>query len=438
MEALFNARKTALLSATLSSLGGRRGRVPAPIVAAGPWLERALHLLLCVFVLAQTRPLLAAESAPARTPPPARALTEADLFGDPVIARGKGVEVKRSQLETAFTAWKANLAARGQSISEEQRTFREMQLLDKLLVTQLMVNRATAGDKAVAKAQAEKFIADSKKDSASEEAFSSQLKALGLTPEQFSKQVMEQALAQAVLDREVKSTVTITNAQVEDFYKTGTDAVVKIMQEELARLANDPNSTAAQLSAVKQQIDDLKKANLAKLEQPERVRVVHLLITTRTRDTDEELPPEQKKIKRAQIDKLLLRARAGEDFSKLVLENSEDRRLKETKGEYTMSRFDPFVEEFKAAAFSLKPNQISDIVTTMFGYHIIKCLEKLPAKKIEFEKAAAEIKDALLQQEVQRQMPTYFEGLKKEAGVEILEAKYRPQQSQKMPVGPRR
>src|SRR2546425_10338211 len=100
------------------------------------------------------------------------------------------------------------------------------------------------------------------------------------------------------------------------------------MQEQLERLAKDPNTSVTQLTSVKQQIEDLKKANLSKLEQPEKVHVSHLLIATRNRQTEEELPPEQKKNKRQQIDKLLARARGGEDFSKLVLEFSEDRGLK--------------------------------------------------------------------------------------------------------------
>ena len=70
-------------------------------------------------------------------------------------------------------------------------------------------------------------------------------------------------------------------------------------------------------------------------------------------------------------------------------------------------------------------NQISDIVTTMFGFHIIKLLEKIPAQKVEFAKVAPEIKDALLTQELQRAMPEHFDKLKKEAGVEVLEPKYR-------------
>src|SRR4051812_23043811 len=109
------------------------------------FLLLAFPMVYAAAPAAETKPI----AAPTITPPPApaRAVTMADLFGDPVIARGQGVEIKRSELEEAFTAWKANLAARGQSIAEEQRTFRESQLLEKLLITRLMLNHATAGDK---------------------------------------------------------------------------------------------------------------------------------------------------------------------------------------------------------------------------------------------------------------------------------------------------
>src|SRR5713101_9279615 len=65
------------------------------------------------------------------------------LFDDPVIARGQGVEIKRSQLDDAFIAFKANLVARNQTLPEEQRLFRQAQLLDRLITTKLLVNRAT-------------------------------------------------------------------------------------------------------------------------------------------------------------------------------------------------------------------------------------------------------------------------------------------------------
>src|SRR6185295_14256202 len=90
----------------------------------------------------------------------------------------------------------------------------------------------------------------------------------------------------------------------------------------------------------------------------------------------------QKKARRQAAEKLRARALAGEDFNKLVQEYSEDRGLAATKGEYTFSRDDNFAPEFKAAAFSLEVGKISDLVTTVFGYHIIKVLERIPARKI--------------------------------------------------------
>ena len=80
---------------------------------------------------------------------------------------------------------------------------------------------------------------------------------------------------------------------------------------------------------------------------------------------------------------LLKRARAGEDFAKLAKEYSEDPGSKDKGGEYKFPR-GQMVPEFEAAAFSLGTNQVSDIVTTRFGYHIIKLSEKIPARKVEY------------------------------------------------------
>jgi parvulin-like peptidyl-prolyl isomerase len=349
----------------------------------------------------------------------------APLFDDPVVARGKGIEIKRGQVDDAFTAFKANLAARGTALPEEQRAIREAQLLDKLIVTQLLVNRANTNDQAKAREVADKFFIESRKAAASEESFARQIRALGMTLTQFTNRTMEQALSEAVLERELKSKLTATDAQVEEFYRTGADLAVRAAEADLEKLAKDPNVTLGKLTEGRKQIDEFKKANLAKLEQPERVRVSHVLLATRAKDTEEDLPDAVKRQKREQIDKLLTRARAGEDFARLIEQHSEDRGVKETHGEYTFSRNDPFVPEFKAAAFSLQTNQISDVVTTMFGYHILKLHEKIPAKKLELEKVAKDIKDFLVQQEMQKQMPDYLARIKQDANVEILDEKYK-------------
>ena len=348
-----------------------------------------------------------------------------DLFGDDVIARGKGVEVKRSQLEEAFTAFKANLAARGQQMREDQRYGQEAQLLQRLIVTQILTNRVTDADRKLAKELGEKFAAESMKSATSEDAFNRQLKAMGLTPEQFQRRVTEQSLVEAVIKREVTSTIQITDEQVKQFYTTGEDVIVRLIQSDLVKVEKDPAAPPGLVKQMKDRMAEIRKSNLARLEQPERVKVSHIFMTTIDRQSEEPLPAEQIAFKRQQMAKLRKRAIDGEDFAKLVQDFSEDRGLKQTKGEYTFSREDPFAPEFKAAAFSLTPGQLSDVVSTAIGVHVIKLLEKLPAKKAELDKVAPDLKDFLTQQEIQRVMPEFFARVAKDANIEILDPKYR-------------
>lgn len=379
-------------------------------------------LLLLLFTAALGTPLLPA----AETPSPATRSTKfADLFGDDTLARGKGVEVKRSQLDDAYVAYKSNMASRNQNLPEEQRTVREAQLLDRLVVTQLLLARVTDADRARAHDLFEKFLAESKKSALNEDVFLRQLHAMGMTMEKFKARVMEQALAEAVIEREIKLSIVISDTAVTNFYNTGDDLLVKTIEEDLASLRKDPKTKPGDITELQQRLEAVRKSNLARMEVAEKVRVSHVFISTRDRKTEVELPAEQRQLKRALADKARARAVAGEDFAKLVLELSEDPALPQTRGEYTFTRNDSLTTEFKAAAFSLRAGGLSEVVTTQFGYHVIKCLDKVPAKKNDLATLAPDLKEFLIQQELQKALPAFFQKLKTAAAVEILEAKYR-------------
>ena len=130
------------------------------------------------------------------------------------------------------------------------------------------------------------------------------------------------------------------------------------------------------------------------------------------------------------VQKILERARKGEDFTALAVELSEDPGAKENKGEYKFARAkdDPrraMVPEFEAAAFALRPKQISDLVATDYGYHIIKLHEIIPAKKADFAEVKENVSNYLMQTALEKQMPDYFAKVKKDAGVEIVDEKLR-------------
>ena len=124
------------------------------------------------------------------------------------------------------------------------------------------------------------------------------------------------------------------------------------------------------------------------------VRASHILLITRDTATQTDLSEDKKAAKHKQMEDLLKRARDGEDFAKLAKEYSEDPGSKDKGGEYKFAR-GQMVPEFEAAAFSLKTNQVSDIVNSSYGYHIIKLSEKIPAQKVEFAEAAADLKEGL-------------------------------------------
>jgi peptidyl-prolyl cis-trans isomerase C len=300
------------------------------------------------------------------------------LFPDKVVAQGKGVEVKQSELDETMIALRASLAAQGQALPDADRARLMTNALDRIVMTRLVSARATADEKIQAKKKAEEYVAEVRKKLPSEEAFKRRLEANGMKLETFFGKAEEETLVRLVVEREVGGKIMVTDADIQKFY------------------------------------DDNAKA----FDQPEMVKVNHILLTILESGTKTEIAPEKKKEKRELIDKLLQRAKGGEDFAKLAKEFSEDLGSKERGGEYIFPR-GRMVPEFEAAAFALMPGQISDVVTTQFGYHIIKLQEKVAPKKLALAEVSARIKDGLLSQQIQKQLPDYYKKLKEEAGVKF-------------------
>ena len=363
---------------------------------------KSLVLLLAATGLACTRVFAADDStASDAKPKPARAT---ELFGDSVVAKGKGVEIKRSELDDEVIRVKSQYAAAGRPIPAEQSTLVERQILEQLIQFRVLLGKATEADLAKGK---EQFLASLQQArtnrNQTEEEFNQwlapQIRLLGISREQWEKQNAEQAAARMVLEREMN---------------------VKASAEDAKKFYED---------------------NPSKFEQPEMVHVSHILIRTQDPLTKADLPDDKKTAKRKLAEDLLKRAKGGEDWGKLVKEYSEDSGSKDKGGEYTFARSanaDPgraMEADFENASFALNPNQISDIVTTSYGYHIIKLIEKIPAKKepysgLETKSVVVKpdgqrmtIQDILNFQAMQKQFPDFIKKLKEEAKVEILDEK---------------
>ncbi len=304
----------------------------------------------------------------------------AALFSDPVVATGKGFEIKRSQVDDGYVDASAAEAARGRAISEADRPLLRSKVLEHLIISKILLQKATEDDKTKVLKLVDDELAQARSNAPSPEAFEEQLKAKGMTLAQVRDHAVEQQLFQLILVREATNGIVIKDAEVTNFYR------------------DNPNQ----------------------FKIPERVHVAHILISTLDPLTQQALPPEKKKEKLKLATELKARAEKGEDFAALVKQYSDDPGSKNKGGEYTFAR-GKMVLEFEDAAFSMKVNQISDPVETQFGYHIIKLLERLPASTEDFASAQASIHDYLVEREAEKRLPAYFEKIKAAAGVKILD-----------------
>jgi peptidyl-prolyl cis-trans isomerase C len=315
----------------------------------------------------------AATEVPAARPGPS-------TLPDEVLCRGEGVEVRRSQVDRAMMQYKANALARGQTIPESRIADLEALLLDRLVITRLLMNKATDQDREKARKLADQFVAETVEQAGGQAAFERQLLAMSFTGDEFERQILERAVCEEVVERELRERVRVTQEQVRRYYDENAD----------------------------------------QMQRPEMVRASHILLATRDPLTGQELGADERQAKRQQATQLLERARKGEDFGDLAKQYSEDPGSKEQGGEYVFAR-GQMVPEFEVASFSLQPGQVSDLVTTQFGYHIIKLHQKIPAEQIEFARVEEDIRESLERREVQETLlPPYLSQLKEQAKLKYL------------------
>ncbi|MDQ3213994.1 MAG: peptidyl-prolyl cis-trans isomerase [Acidobacteriota bacterium] len=135
--------------------------------------------------------------------------------------------------------------------------------------------------------------------------------------------------------------------------------------------------------------EDLQRSyedNQQQYSTPEQVRASHILLKTEGKD---------EAAVRKQAEDLLAKVRAGGDFGKLATQFSEDDVSKAKAGDLDYFNKGQMVPEFDKVAFELPPGQISDLVKTQYGFHIIKVIDKKAAVSKPLAEVRAQIEDQL-------------------------------------------
>lgn len=142
--------------------------------------------------------------------------------------------------------------------------------------------------------------------------------------------------------------------------------------------------------------------------------VRHILLLTRGKTEAEKEEIHQK------MEEILSLAKSGEDFAGLAKEYSEDPGSKDNGGLYEDFGRGQMVEPFEDAAFSVPVDQISDIVETDYGYHILKVVERKKETR-PLEEVRSEIENQLKQVKQNDVFKEHMDQLKEKASLEVLE-----------------
>jgi peptidyl-prolyl cis-trans isomerase C len=160
---------------------------------------------------------------------------------------------------------------------------------------------------------------------------------------------------------------------------------------------------------------------------PERVRASHILISPDKSDPNAD-PNQTKAAAKAKAEDILKQIKDGADFAELAKANSSCPSAS-SGGDLNFFGRGQMAKPFEDAAFALQVGQISDVVETQFGFHIIKLTDRQEAKTTSFEEARADIIEKLQSQKENQVGGEYVEELRSKAEIVYAEGKEpKPQQ----------
>jgi peptidyl-prolyl cis-trans isomerase D len=192
-----------------------------------------------------------------------------------------------------------------------------------------------------------------------------------------------------------RDAVTVTDSDVATYFEAHRAEYRVGEQRRVRYLLIDRDQERLRVNVTPADVERFYTDNAGLYHTPERVRARHILLQTVGREED---------AVRQQAQDVLAQLQKGSDFADLARTVSEDEGSKDEGGDLDYFTRGQMVPEFEAAAFALEPGQLSDLVKTQYGFHIIKVEDKLPAETRTLEEVRAEIQAQLVAERTERQL----------------------------------
>ncbi len=292
-----------------------------------------------------------------------------------VVARVNGKPLTAFELNEEFQEIMPMMGSYHGGIPQEKIAEIREQALNRLIEKELQYQYALEKGLSVSKKEIESELSEMEKRVGSPAKFKDALKKSGITKEKLKEFIRKGLLIAKAKNQEVTSKSALSESELKDYYEK----------------------------------------NKGSFKRPVEFRASHILIGVDPAATKEE---REKKNKFAKD--LLAKIRAGEDFVKLAMRYSTDQGSAPIGGDLGAFHKGMAEQSFETAVLSLKVGEVSDVVETLYGYHIIMLTGMTPETLLSFDDVRMDIKNKLEKKRGDDLYKNWMEGLRAKANIEIV------------------
>jgi peptidyl-prolyl cis-trans isomerase C len=288
------------------------------------------------------------------------------------VAVVNGVVITKGDFDRKLHQVKQHMLRRGQQISDDRLANIKTDVLETMINEELLFQESRNKGITVEPEAIATDLKRIKKGFTTDADFKKLIAESGLTEAELQSDIERGHVINKLIDNQIAALVVIPDQEIRTFYDTHPESFKK----------------------------------------SEQVRASHILIKI-----DSKAEPSVKNEKKAKLQKIQKRLKGGEDFSVLAKEFSEcPSNIK--GGDLGYFGRGKMVKPFEDAAFALKIGEVSDIVETRFGYHLIKVVDKKPESVVGYEEVKDNIGRYLKKEKTGKELKGYIEELRKKAVIE--------------------
>lgn len=292
--------------------------------------------------------------------------------GSDTVAVVNGTEIERDQFERLLRSNIAQYESQGRELSDEDVSSLAPVVLESLINQEVLYQQSAKEGIDVSESEIEEQVATIEAEYGGPDELNDALENQGVSRQELRTSIVQSIAVQKLLQNQLGDSIQVSDAEIERFYESNPDS----------------------------------------FRRPEQVRVRHILISTERLTTEEE-----KQDARRRIEGILQQVLDGADFARMAREHSEGP-SREAGGDLGYFERGEMVAPFEEAAFGTPIGQVSGIVETRFGYHILKVLDHREPTIVDLtDDVKNNVRDFLLQQKSRQVVASYVETLKAEADI---------------------